>query len=604
MSLADGKSGFTENGSVSKSTEVVPAVFPKEENSTAEDEVIEIDYGMIDSAKAKRVRTLHLDERFLKTEITGKRTLRELKRILPDIQHLNDTMEKLHVELDQTPIQGSQLAMAITRNIRALYVKSGLRLHNHDDRQALGRVIYEHDSLEEICLYNLVVREGMVARWSKDPPPPLDILVPAFTSIVLLTVLEISREPEVLVAAAGTETQAPQKKPMFSLLGIKELSQSLTLRRLNLSNVGLTDEHFGVLVEQLSQGNSSSCLTELLLNENDNTDHGIDMISSLLFKEDCKLELVECYQTDNVVNNQTVELLIQALVQNSTLTSMRIHLWGEDENDRRSGGTMGNRLQFYLRLNRAGRKVLVSKSSTEDDWIDLLARVRGEPDLLFYCLRNSSLWWSMRNPASPRGIGPIITLKNSETPLSPLASPLGKNGATHDKGRLKELKAKHGDMITGLDLSSDGAEDGSDDSLKDWQKELKEKNLPNTISCGEDTEDDALQQSMVSLGVETYIQDLLNQKKDRARHLQEEIMEEALEELDFAQANNKLPPGMSAENFFTRVVQRLMKEKQKEEIAREEKIDSLLEKELLRVKSMQKEKSKQKDGSDNDLETQ
>eukprot|EP00934_Nitzschia_sp_Nitz4_P004741 Nitzschia sp. Nitz4//scaffold295_size27985//23263//23550//NITZ4_008164-RA/size27985-processed-gene-0.61-mRNA-1//-1//CDS//3329546254//4731//frame0 len=75
MSLADGKSGVKENGSISKGTEVVSAVSPNGENPTTGDEVIEIDYGMIDSAKAKRVMTFHLDERFLKTEITGKRTL-------------------------------------------------------------------------------------------------------------------------------------------------------------------------------------------------------------------------------------------------------------------------------------------------------------------------------------------------------------------------------------------------------------------------------------------------------------------------------------------------------------------------------------------------
>lgn len=572
-------------------------------DSNGEDvDIIEIDYGMIDSAKAKRVKNLHVTERFLKTSITGKRTARELKRIFADIQRLDSTMDSMYVQLEETQITGAHLALAITPNLSALHVQSGLILQNQDDRQAFGRVIYEHDSLTEIKLHNLVIREGMVARWSKDPPPPLDILVPAFTSIVFLTTLELSRQPDLNIPGATGENGngASRKKPMLSLLGIKELCQSLTLQRLNLTNVGLTDEHFGMLVEQLSQS-TSSCLTELILNENDNTDHGVDMLASLLFKADCKLEKVECYQSDSVVNGRSVEMLTQALHQNATLTTLRLHLWGDDPDDdgdhRPSSSSssskskgVGGRLKFYLRLNRAGRKHLISKSCTREQWLSVIENVKDEPDLLYYCFKNSTHWWSMYDP---------------NRPLVPIAKMTATNGENSSNGKqLEELKNRYSDIVNGLEVQSSNGENGGENKQTDGSNksmgidlELDAKHLPKTVCMRRDGQQKQQQEegegddaelhnsiiSTISLGAESYIQDLLNQKKERARHAREEILEDALIELDYALENDKLPPGMSEENFFGRVVNRLTKQREKEEIARERKLDKLLERELLKV---------------------
>lgn len=561
------------------------------------DAIIEIDYDMISGAKAKRVKSLHITERFMKTNFNDtNHTPRQLKRIFQDLQQLDATMETMHVQLETTQITGTILSMGITPHLTVLDVKSGLTLPNQDDRTALGKVIYEHELLGEIRLHNLVVKERLLNRWNANPTPPLDILVPAFTSIVFLNVLELSCKEE---DPTTQETVATAPKPMLSLLGIKELSHSLTLQRLELSRLNLTDNHFGVLVEQLSQQSSTSCLTELILNENKNTDSGLAILASLLFKAECALEHLECYQSDSVVLSSTVELFEDALRTNTTLKKLKIHLWGDEEIELGESRPSKGEIPFYLQLNQNGRKRLIDKHTTRVQWLDLIVNVNHDPSQLYYCLRSSGYWWKCRGIAMARPSSFVLEIPRV---ASPLVSPLklsehtGRKSGTrkgHTSNRLEELKNRHGNILQGLNLNFDShdtlsdagdcertnegeGEDGSNSSLV---KELEERNLPQFLSLSNHED---MHNSIVSLGAESYIQDLLNQKHKRPEEAREEVLEEALEELDFATTHDKLPPGMSEELFFHRVLERLTREKAKEEADRERKLDALLERELLK----------------------
>lgn len=558
-----------------------------------QDDIIEIDYDMITGAKAKRVKALHITERFMKTDLVPKRNDRELKKIFLDLQQLDATVETMHVDLDTTQITGAMLASAITSHLTALQVKSGLLLANQDDRVVLGKSIYEHEFLGEIRLHNLIARNRLLARWNKNPAPPLDVLVPAFTSIVFLNVLELSCSPEQEAAKVtvdsnpSTETIVP--RPMLSLLGVKELCHSLTLQRLELSRLNLTDAHFGVLVEQLSQRSSTSCLTELILNENLNTESGLAMMASLLFKADCALEHLECYQSESVVMGSTVDLFEEALKTNTTLHTLRIHLWGEEEeifegeSPRRS--YQQGRIPHLLKLNRRGRKRLVNKRTSTSQWLDLMVDVKDDPDLFYYCLRNSRFWWTCRGLSMARPKD-FVLRTTALVPESPLGN---ESSASRKKKRLDQLKERHSEALEGFNLNHDVKDDlsdiGEDQAVEESSisKELEAMNLPQFLSLNNSNSNhEDMHSSMISLGAESYIQDLLHQKEDRPEQAREEVLEEALEELDFAKTHDKIPPGMSDAFYFNRVLARLTKEKEKEEKVRERKLDSLLEATLIK----------------------
>ncbi len=577
-----------------------------------DDDIIEIDYDMIAGAKAKRVKALHITERFMKTNFNDtNHNPRQLKRIFSDLQQLDATMETMHVQLDTTQITGTILSLAITPHLTALDVKSGLTLLNQDDRTELGKVIYEHEYLGEIRLHNLVVKERLLTRWNKNSTPPLDILVPAFTSIVFLNVLELSCKEE---EALTPDVVTVPPKPMLSLLGIKELCHSLTLQRLELSRLHLTDNHFGVLVEQLSQQSSTSCLTELILNENENTDSGMAILASLLFKPECALEHLECYQSDSVVVGSTVDMFEEAIQTNTTLKKLRIHLWGDDEIEMGESRPSKGGIPFYMQLNQKGRKCLIDKQTSPAQWLDLIVAVKDEPSQLYYCLRNSGYWWKRRSMYMARTNDIVLDAPGLLSPLMSPSTPSRQNDGkkTTRKGRtssrLEELKNRHGNVLQGLNINfdttlddlSDAADEddgvsleegmqrpkhtgnGSDSSLI---KDLDARHLPQFLSLG-DHED--LHNSVVSLGAESYVQDLLNQKEKRPDEAREEVLEEALEELEYATANDKLPPGMSEEFYFHRVLERLSREKAIEEAERERKLDALLERELIREIAQQK----------------
>lgn len=589
-----------------------------------EDEIIEIDYDMISGAKAKRVKALHITERFFKTNFNETHHgPRQLKRIFQDLQQLNDTMETMHVQLETTEITGTMLSLGITSNLMVLDVKSGLTLLNQDDRTALGKVIYEHEVLGEIRLHNLVVKERLLNRWNKHPTPPLDILVPAFASIVFLNVLELSCKEE---EPTPPDVVAAPSKPMLSLLGIKELCHSLTLQRLELSRLNLTDDHFGVLVEQLSQQAATSCLTQLILNENHNTDSGLAIVASLLSKSECSLQHLECFQSFAVAGGLTIELFEDALRTNTTLQTLRIHQWGDDELEMGHSIRTKSLIQYYLQLNQKGRKHLLDKQTTKDKWLDLVEKVKDDPSQLYYVLRNSGYWWHCRSMLSMRSDDFVLEIRPG---FSPLVSPLrtservdttinddnnGDKARNRSKSRLQQLKNRHSTVLQGLtlklhldgddDLSEGGESDEKSSDLKVQQdgdegqegdidaslvKELEAQHLPQILSLGHA---DDMQYSVVSLGAESYIQDLMNQKQKRPKEAREEVLEEALEELDYAVSHDKIPPGMSEELYFHRVLERLSREKAKEELEWERKLDKLLERELL--KEIAKEKSAKK----------
>jgi hypothetical protein len=559
-----------------------------EESSTKDvEEIIEIDFGMISGAKAKRVKNLHINERFMKTGVNEvKLTPRELKKVFLELKQLEDNVETIHVDLDSTQITGFMLGSCITKKITDLQVKGGLVLMNQEDRTALGRALYQHEFLRQITLQNLIVKERLVNRWNSNPSPPLDILVPAFTSITFLNVLALScandNELPVIPDKSKPSTAPLPPRPMFSLLGIKELVHTLTLECLELSGLGLTDDHYGVLIEQVSQGSSTSFLTTLILNENSHTSLALDMLASLLYKSDCKLEHLECYQSGSIVEGASLLLYEQAVVENTTVKQLRIHLWGDVDDGRLN--KHNRRIPFFLELNRKGRKRLGDKKTTTAQWMDLMVGVKDDPALLFHFLQNSRFWWTCRDI-------PKLRPKDFVMPSIQIVTPPGSSSARSATGALKssrglnELKDRHRELLNGIELSVGlGGDDvslgdGKDLVTSDITRELEAKKIPQILTIG--NVDDALENSAVSLGAESYINDLMHQQEKRPREAREEVLEDALEELDYVLKHDKLPPGMSKELYFHKVVERLQKEKTRELAKQDRKFDSLLKKALL-----------------------
>jgi len=609
-------------------------------NGGHEDVIIEIDYSMISGAKAKRVKNLYINERFMKTGVNEtKPTTREMKKIFTDLQQLHDNIETIHVDLDSTQITGSMLGSCISDKIMELHVQSGLVLMNQDDRTALGKEIYEHEFLTRIVMKNLIVRERLVNRWNSNPAPPLDILVPAFISVTFLNSLELSLSdgtgtgittttedksqpptptPTTTSAATTTATVASMtpSKPMLSFLGVKELLHISTLERLELTRFGLTDDHYGVLVEQISQRSSKTSassffLRTLILNENAHSENGLDMLAALLIKPECPLEHLECYQSSSPVKGVSLELFEQAMKMNTTIKELRIHLptgsspgdsSTDDETQQEQTNCTGSLIPFYLELNRKGRKRLVDKKTTYEEWMELVVGVKDDPSLLYYCLRNSRFWWTCKDiPKSrlPDFVMPVLP-QMTRIVVSPVASPLGTSTRKTLGRRLKALKNRHGELLDGIDVKTDDDDDddedddgdkGDDDegSLDDIEnliptdssisRDLAARKIPPILSIN--TQQDYLQDSAISIGGDSYINDLLHQKKKLPREAREEVLEEALEELQYVLDHDKLPPGMSKDLYFHKVLERLKKAKAKEVTKRDRKLDSLLKKALI-----------------------
>ena len=264
---------------------------------------------------------------------------------------------------------GASLAAAIAPNLDILQVHSGLVLEHQGDRETLVEALVGHNAITKLDLQQVIVKEGLRLGWGI-APPPMDVFVPAFSSMFFLLHLEIS-----------CADYPPVEKPQFSAQAVAEICQLAGLRKLNLSNVGLDDEHFGSIAQQISQ--KSNCLTELFLNENHNTDRGLDMVTTLILDNPFSpLQKFQAYQSQRVISDESLDLIINAFRQNCTLTGLWLHT-AEPSLD----------VEFYLQLNQAGRRVLADRDATHSDWIQLLVTAAWDPALLYYVVQHSNFWW-------------------------------------------------------------------------------------------------------------------------------------------------------------------------------------------------------------------
>ena len=133
--------------------------------------------------QSNHITAIHMDHAFLgEVPLTTK----EILSITTKIGSL-DRLESLQVHLEGGhTVTGASLAAAIAPNLDILQVHSGLVLEHQGDRESLVEALRGHNAITKLDLQQIIVKEGLRLGWGI-APPPMDVSVPAFSSIFFVT---------------------------------------------------------------------------------------------------------------------------------------------------------------------------------------------------------------------------------------------------------------------------------------------------------------------------------------------------------------------------------------------------------------------------------
>ncbi|CAJ1950128.1 unnamed protein product [Cylindrotheca closterium] len=497
---------------------------------------IEFDFSHKDFEKAldegRSLDSLCITEEFLDTQNT-RPTEKRLEAILSKISEMW-SLQGVYLSLQKTAIPGRLLPLAINPGLQELKVHSGLEINSLQDCDILAATLKQNGlSLKRISLLNIRVRLNAMASLGRfalgSQKPILDPLLEAVPDLEFLETFEIScRDSE----------QNTKGKPLISTDSLRSLCQSLSLKRFNLSNLGLGDEHFMAIAQELSK--KPPTLQELILNENFNTELGVEMIIRMLLDTpNTTIRTFQAFQKTSQLSPACISLMRHVLEKhNTTLTSISISTSTDQEMDT---------LQYFEQLNSAGRHLFLQKHSTADDWIRLLESVNDDHSMIFYCLRQSKFWWN------------CIDLGRS------LSRPL--------------MKSKTLDTDTGEEQSDNEVKvvvgESDDENSEELMEQLKSLGMSNELEL--DYSDH--ETNVSSQASDSYLDDLHRQKDTLIDSTREEALEEAhdIYEKKFGKDSAK-----EDEKAFLELFYKILKEKEQQMDKMYEKQDELIAKETER----------------------
>jgi hypothetical protein len=380
---------------------------------------------------------------------------------------------------------------------------------------------------------------------------------------------------------------------MVSPQSIAPLCESTSLKRLNLSNLSLNDDHFLTIAEKVA-GNSESHLVQLILNLNHNTDLGLDMIlMQLLNKDDgtsssscfssSTIKTFQAYQKDRIISQATYDHLKGVLKRNVALTNLRVH-------------TISNKtLDFYVQLNKAGRRRLLdTQHTTWSQWVKLLENAANKsPDLLFYCLRESTFWWKCIYFMALGG--ETAPSEDGDEEARPWHHKPSFEGVSDDLQTAKDDPQEVPESVppNAVEVDSDNEKDKVADGTGDILMHLEEMGLSEMFDVAHD--DHESRASIVSFGDDTYVLDLVRQKEDREGLRHEEALEDALELYEIAKVEANLQE--DSDELFKAIFLQVRMELDKQRREKDKAHDELVERELYlkRVQNEQEDMKKKKD---------
>lgn len=271
----------------------------------------------------------------------------------------NKTLEQISIKDNNFGPRGVEaLADALERNTSLQQVDLSYNFVGDDGAAALGRMLQCNSSLQDLVLENGTIQGAGVTR-----------LCTGLACNKTLQKLNLSGNT---FGSAGVEALA-------DLLQNKNSTSSLSSLRLSSCHLG--DAGVKVLAQALEH---NTYLEEIVLPFNRFGDEGAKAIGESLPKW---IGLTSLQIQFNLFSENGFEMIVEGLSKNFYLKSMYLLNAGPSN---RHIDTMFQKMQYFVRLNKGGRRVLNEKKSLRPAlWPTVLARANKAyaPDAIFFLLR-------------------------------------------------------------------------------------------------------------------------------------------------------------------------------------------------------------------------
>lgn len=249
-----------------------------------------------------------------------------------------------------------------TEALEEVFFHGNMSLDNIHDVEVIKHAIESHPSLRSMNIRDFVV-------YANDHPDTKPLLEPLLHSASSISNLESFQLKCFAIYKQWN-------RAFCTCLSLKPLCLSTRLESLSLSGLGLRDEHF-VFIAQEVGNNKETRIRKLILNDNENTDVGICAMTALLASNKT-IERLEAHSRKRL-SQTTCEAIVQTIERNHEIK----YFCSNTHTNYRS------KIDYCLLLNRTGRKTMLDPTAGPEKIIDVLVAADGNVSVLMGLLREN-----------------------------------------------------------------------------------------------------------------------------------------------------------------------------------------------------------------------
>lgn len=290
------------------------------------------------------------------------------RRLLQDLGHL-DRLTTLVIQgtMMGQVISAECLALAVSnQHLRVIQIDAGLIFDEVSSVCAMAEALNNHQHLREVRLTNFL---NHVRPIEESSIYLLDPLVQALASIPTLRVLDL--------VCLATFVKWP-KNNLISTSAMRSMLSSLAkLQRLNLTNLSLEDDQFEIIADTNTYRTD---MKEMILNANENTQHGLRRIVDAL---DSMPSLIRLEVANHVKLDTDTEAALLGHLQKYACRLQYFMCTYSIRQDRR-------RIDMYLQLHRLD---LIHRyyppTTSPEGCVQVLSETNNNLDCLYSLLREN-----------------------------------------------------------------------------------------------------------------------------------------------------------------------------------------------------------------------
>lgn len=262
-----------------------------------------------------------------------------------------------------------------------------LTSENVDFLASLCQSLRGHATLETLLLHNFFANNNKNYYWSdtnnSEQPDNIldDLLVTCATTMPALTTLEVTGCGCAAAHYVGLRPSSTVRlvsvEAIQTVFESSSSSSNSSLKRLHLSFLGFTDQHFEAIAGALAHNTTTTTLQNVALDYDDLQKAGFQSLMRAM-ERNTSITSLSLRSLHDIGVDGFAQVLRMLLQYNFTVTTLSVTASPAQQAE----------IDLYLRMNQAGRgRLLRDPSVTIHEWMEILARHSDDLDVTRHLLK-------------------------------------------------------------------------------------------------------------------------------------------------------------------------------------------------------------------------